>query len=78
MAMLVEDRVGFERDFVELADIAALQAEMLVAIDMENLYDRNAARLGAVDQRLQAVGEGWQVVRLPVGALAEGFLDIDD
>ena len=50
------------------------QREHAVVFDMEDLHDRNAACLGAIDQRLLAHEERRRIVVAPVRALAKRFL----
>jgi hypothetical protein len=45
---------------------------------VEHLKDLDPARGGAVDERLEAIGEGRDIGVVPERPVSEGFLDIDD
>lgn len=49
-----------------------------MVLNVKYLNNRDAARLGAIYQRLLSVQRGWHVPVPPIGPAATGFLNIDD
>ena len=58
-------------------DKAALQGKRAVFIDMENIHDRNTARLAAFNQPQHRLLKGRNVVLPPVIAMMERLLRIN-
>ncbi len=78
MATLFEDPGGRDAEALEGAHMAALLAEGASIFHVEDLKDRQIARSGAIDQRLLAFQIAGKIRLVPIGAVAEGFLHVDD
>src|SRR5262249_50829688 len=78
VAALVEDDIRRDRQAGHRLHVAGRERESAVVLDVEDLHDRNAARPGAVDQRLQVREKRRRVAVVPVRPVAERFLGVDD
>ncbi|MNI67664.1 hypothetical protein D3C73_1233100 [compost metagenome] len=78
MTVLVEDHVGRKCERRDRPHKSGSNCKFNVFIHMENLHDRDAARLRTVDQGLLLFDVGQEFVVTEIGPMAKRFLRVDD
>jgi hypothetical protein len=78
MAALPEGRLRCDPEGAKRSDEAGAFRERPASIDMKDLYDGYAAGFCTVDQSLLAIDIGGGELIIPIIAMPEGFLGVDD